>query len=44
MIFTVITILVMVLCFFSLVSSMTANILEQSKEIAVLRAVGITKS
>lgn len=33
----------MALSFFSLVSSMTANILEQTKEIAVLRAVGITK-
>jgi ABC-type antimicrobial peptide transport system permease subunit len=34
----------MVLCFFSLISSMTANIMEQTKEIAILRAVGITKS
>ena len=31
----------MVLSFFSLISSMTANILEQTKEIAVLRAIGI---
>ncbi|KAL4454907.1 hypothetical protein ABPG74_006289 [Tetrahymena malaccensis] len=41
-IFTVICVIVMILSFFSLVSSMTANILEQTKEIAVLRAVGIT--
>ena len=33
----------MVVCFFSLVSVMTANIFEQTKEIAILRAMGITK-
>jgi len=42
-IFSVLCIIVMVLSFFSLVSSMTANILEQTKEIAVLRAVGLTQ-
>ncbi|EGR31920.1 hypothetical protein IMG5_099480 [Ichthyophthirius multifiliis] len=43
LIFSVLAIIVMALCFFSLVSSMTANIFEQTKEIAVLRAVGLTK-
>ena len=33
----------MFLCFFSLSASMTTNILEQSKEIAVLRAMGFSK-
>ena len=33
----------MVTCFFSLVASMYANILEQSKEIGVIRALGIQK-
>jgi ABC-type antimicrobial peptide transport system permease subunit len=33
----------MFLCFFSLTASMTANIYEQTKEIAVLRAIGFTK-
>ena len=32
----------MFLCFFALQSSMTANMYEQSKEIAVLRAIGFT--
>eukprot|EP01015_Nassula_variabilis_P027759 TRINITY_DN5729_c0_g1_i13.p1 TRINITY_DN5729_c0_g1~~TRINITY_DN5729_c0_g1_i13.p1 ORF type:complete len:267 (+),score=50.24 TRINITY_DN5729_c0_g1_i13:41-802(+) len=43
-IFIVVNIIVMFLCFFSLISSMSANILEQTKEIAVLRAVGLTKN
>lgn len=30
----------MFLCFFSLSSSMTGNLHEQSKEVAVLRAIG----
>lgn len=34
----------MTLCFFSLSSSMTANMLEQAKEISVLRAIGNTKA
>ncbi len=33
----------MFLCFFSLSSSMTANLLEQTKEIGIMRAMGITK-
>jgi len=35
--------IVMILSLFSLITSMSTNILEQSKEIAVLRAVGVTK-
>lgn len=33
----------MFLCFFSLSSSMSANLYEQSKEIGVMRAMGLTK-
>ncbi len=42
-IFYVIIGLFMLLFVFSLVSSMTANVLEQSKELAVIRAVGVTQ-
>jgi ABC-type antimicrobial peptide transport system permease subunit len=42
-IFIIVIIIVMFLSFFSLVSSMTANILEQTKEISVLRSIGIPK-
>ena len=41
--FSTITYIVMFLCYFSLVSAMTANIYEQTKEITVYRALGITK-
>lgn len=34
--------IMMFLCFFSLVASMTANIYDQTKEIGVLRSIGIT--
>ena len=34
------TIIVMIMCFFSLTSSMYTNVIQQSKEIAVLRALG----
>lgn len=34
----------MFLCFFSLCASMSANLLDQTKEIGVLRAIGFTKS
>lgn len=34
----------MFLCFFALTASMSANLYEQTKEIAVLRAMGVTKS
>ena len=33
----------MVLCFFALSANMTANLFEQTKEIGVLRAIGLTK-
>lgn len=42
-VFNVIIASVMFLCFFSLSSSMTANMLEQRKEIGVLRAIGMRK-
>lgn len=42
-IFTVVIIIVMFLCFFSLTSSMSANIVQQSKEIAIMRSLGITR-
>jgi len=41
-IFVSVEIIVMILSLFSLITSMSTNILEQSKEIAVLRAVGVT--
>ena len=40
MIFTAIIPITMFLCFFSLSSSMTANLYEQCKELAILRAIG----
>eukprot|EP00919_Chromeraceae_sp_WS-2016_P038071 GHVR01090921.1.p1 GENE.GHVR01090921.1~~GHVR01090921.1.p1 ORF type:complete len:121 (-),score=12.02 GHVR01090921.1:126-488(-) len=33
----------MVLCFFSLIASMTANIVEHTKEMTVLRCIGFRK-
>ena len=42
-IFNVIVLVAMSLCFFSLGSSMSANIFDQSKEIAVLRSIGLNK-
>lgn len=44
MLFNVIIVITMFLCFFSLSSSMTANMYEQTKEIGVLRSIGFTKS
>jgi len=41
--FILTTVIAMVTSFFSLSSSMLANIYEQTKEIAILRAVGMTK-
>ena len=38
------TAVALLICFFSLVSSMIANIHEQSKEIGLLRALGVTKT
>ena len=42
-IFNVIIAITMFLCFFSLSSSMSANLYEQSKEIGIMRATGLTK-
>lgn len=33
----------MFLCFFSLSTSMSANLYEQSKEIGIMRSLGLTK-
>ena len=35
--------IMMFLCFFSLTASMSANLYDQTKEIGILRAMGITK-
>ena len=43
-IFSVIVPITMFLCFFSLSSSMSANLFEQSKEVALLRAIGFIPS
>jgi ABC-type antimicrobial peptide transport system permease subunit len=42
-IFNIIIALSMFLCLFSLISSTSANMMEQTKEIGVLRAIGYTK-
>eukprot|EP00347_Sterkiella_histriomuscorum_P007293 403349512 len=42
-IFNILIIIIMFLCFFSLSSSMSANMYNQSKEIGVMRAIGLTK-
>lgn len=41
-IFNVIIAITMFLCFFSLCSSMSANLFDQTKEIGILRAMGYT--
>ncbi|KAH7828187.1 putative efflux ABC transporter, permease domain containing protein [Monocercomonoides exilis] len=41
--FYAVTVLVMILCFFSLMSSMHTNVLEQAKEIGIMRALGLTR-
>ena len=43
-IFSVTIAIMMFLCFFSLTAAMTANIYDQSKEIGVLRSIGLTKN
>lgn len=43
-IFSVIIVITMILCLFSLCSSMGANLLDQTKEIGILRAMGFTKT
>ena len=42
-IFNIIIVITMFLCLFSLVSSMSANLFDQTKEIGILRAMGFTK-
>ena len=42
-IFTVIIAIMMFLCFFSLSASMSANLYDQTKEIGILRSMGVTK-
>ena len=39
-IFNIIIVITMILCFYSLCSSMSANLLDQTKEIGILRAMG----
>jgi ABC-type antimicrobial peptide transport system permease subunit len=41
--FNVIIVITMILCFFALTANMSANILNQTKELAVLRAIGVRK-
>lgn len=43
MIFNIIIAITMMICFFSLSSSMSANLYESSKEIGILRAMGLSK-
>jgi len=43
-IFNILIVITMLLCLFSLVSSMSANLFDQTKEIGVLRAMGFTKN
>jgi ABC-type antimicrobial peptide transport system permease subunit len=43
-IFSAIIAITMFLCFFSLSSSMSANLYEQSKELGILRAIGFKSS
>ena len=43
-IFSIATYIAMFLCLFSLIASMLTNIYEQSKEISVLRSIGLTKT
>jgi hypothetical protein len=44
MVFSIATYIAMFLCLFSLVASMLTNLYEQSKEISVLRSIGLTKT
>ena len=43
LIFDIVIVITMFLCFFALSSSMGANLMEQAKEIGILRAIGFTK-
>ena len=42
-IFSMTIAIMMFLCFFSLATSMSANLYDQAKEIGILRAMGVTK-
>lgn len=42
--FNTIIIITMSLCFFALSANMSANLFEQTKEIAVLRSIGFTSN
>lgn len=44
LLFDVVIVITLFLCFFSLSSAMSANLYEQAKEIGVMRAIGLTKS
>ena len=44
MIFNVVIIITMFICFFSLSSSMMGNLYEQCKEISVMRSIGFSKN
>lgn len=41
-IFNIVIIITMFLCFFSLCASMSSNLYESTKEVAILRAIGYT--
>lgn len=43
-VFNIIILMTMFLCFFALSANMSANLIEQTKEIGVLRAIGFKKS
>jgi len=43
LLFDIVIVITMFLCFFSLSSSMSANLYEQAKEIGILRAIGFKK-
>ena len=43
-IFSFVISITMFLCFFSLSASMSANLYQQSKEIGIMRAIGMSKS
>lgn len=43
-VFNIIILMTMFLCFFALSANMSANLIEQTKEIGVLRAIGFRKS
>lgn len=44
LLFTVVIMVTMFLCFFQLSTSMSANLFEQAKEIGVLMALGFTRN